>query len=78
MTDEGARNTDRPTVLLESKFHAPMLRSMHVSRPRLLARLDVERPLTLVEAPVGFGTSTLPATNPSNSSFVGCHPRCDW
>ena len=59
MSDEGDRNPTRPTVLLESKFHAPILRPMHVPRPRLLARLDVPRPLTLVEAPVGFGKTTL-------------------
>jgi LuxR family maltose regulon positive regulatory protein len=48
-------------VILESKLHPPVLHPEHVSRPRLLQRLDagMSRRLTLVVAPAGFGKSTV-------------------
>ena len=48
-------------VLVETKLHAPALRSGLVPRPQLLARLVAgrERKLTLVCAPAGWGKSTL-------------------
>ena len=48
-------------VLVETKLHAPALRSGFVPRPQLLARLVAgrERKLTLVCAPAGWGKSTL-------------------
>jgi LuxR family maltose regulon positive regulatory protein len=47
--------------LLKTKLHIPPLRSELVSRPRLIERLDtgLERTLTLVSAPAGFGKTTL-------------------
>jgi len=47
--------------LLLTKLCAPQVRSGHVRRPRLLARLNrgVEGKLTLVSAPAGFGKTTL-------------------
>lgn len=47
--------------LLETKLFAPKLRVSLVSRPRLIERLDrgVERKLTLISAPAGFGKTTL-------------------
>jgi LuxR family maltose regulon positive regulatory protein len=49
------------TPLLTTKLHVPPLRSGLVRRPRLLERLDrgLERKLTLVSAPAGFGKTTL-------------------
>ena len=47
--------------LLETKLYMPKWRPGLVSRPRLIERLDqgLERKLTLVSAPPGFGKSTL-------------------
>ena len=47
--------------LLETKLYIPRWRPGLVSRPRLIERLDqgVERKLTLVSAPAGFGKSTM-------------------
>jgi LuxR family maltose regulon positive regulatory protein len=48
-------------VILEPKVHRPVLRPEHVPRPRLLQQLDAGRTrrLTLVDAPTGYGKSTL-------------------
>jgi len=48
-------------VLLETKLHVPTPSSAFVPRPHLLALLDAGagRQLTLVEAPTGFGKTTL-------------------
>jgi LuxR family maltose regulon positive regulatory protein len=60
-----------PTPLLQTKLYVPpvrpdpstMLRTGMVPRPRLLERLDeglrLDRKLTLVSAPAGFGKTTL-------------------
>jgi LuxR family maltose regulon positive regulatory protein len=47
--------------LLASKLHVPRPRTQLVSRPLLVERLQqgLERPLTLVSAPAGFGKTTL-------------------
>ncbi|MCH7998450.1 MAG: helix-turn-helix transcriptional regulator [Chloroflexi bacterium] len=47
--------------LLETKLYIPKWRPGLVSRPRLIERLDqgIERKLTLVSAPAGFGKTTL-------------------
>ncbi|MGI9057842.1 MAG: LuxR C-terminal-related transcriptional regulator [Ktedonobacteraceae bacterium] len=47
--------------LLATKIHVPRPRPRIVHRPRLIQRLDqgMERVLTLISAPVGFGKSTL-------------------
>ena len=48
-------------VLLESKLHPPRLHASLVERARLLALLDMglERKLTLLSAPAGFGKTTV-------------------
>jgi LuxR family maltose regulon positive regulatory protein len=51
-----------PTMpLLATKLHIPRVKSELVPRPRLTGRLDesLERKLTLVSAPAGFGKTTL-------------------
>ncbi|HEY6540654.1 MAG TPA: hypothetical protein VIZ18_06940 [Ktedonobacteraceae bacterium] len=47
--------------LLAPKLHLPHLHSSHILRERLLAQLDagLERKLTLLSAPAGFGKTTL-------------------
>ena len=47
--------------LLETKLYIPKLRRGQVARPRLRERLSrgIERKLTLVSAPAGFGKTTL-------------------
>jgi LuxR family maltose regulon positive regulatory protein len=49
------------TPLLQTKLHIPATRSELVSRPRLLGLLNaaVQRKLTLLSAPAGFGKTTL-------------------
>ncbi len=51
----------RPEPLLVSKLSPPRLPSLLVSRQRLLSYLDVgvERTITLLSAPAGFGKTTL-------------------
>ena len=48
-------------TVLEAKLHPPAHHAEHISRPRLLDLLDgaASRPLTLVDAPAGFGKSIL-------------------
>ncbi len=48
-------------ALLETKLYIPKWRPGLVSRPRLIERLHhgIERKLTLVSAPAGFGGTTL-------------------
>jgi LuxR family maltose regulon positive regulatory protein len=50
-----------PGTVLAAKLRPPLLRSEHVSRPRLLRLLDyaTTRRLTLIDAPAGSGKSTL-------------------
>ena len=50
-----------PELMLEPKLRLPRLHNSLVARPRLLNRLDegLERKLTLVSAPAGFGKTTL-------------------
>jgi len=47
--------------VLATKLYIPPLRPMAVSRPRLIERLDegLQRKLTLLSAPAGFGKTTL-------------------
>jgi LuxR family maltose regulon positive regulatory protein len=49
------------TPLLTTKFHIPHVRPQLVSRPRLTERLNagLQRKLTLISAPAGFGKTTL-------------------
>ena len=50
-----------PTPLLKTKLYIPPTRAELVSRPRLLERLNagLDRKLTLISAPAGFGKTTL-------------------
>jgi LuxR family maltose regulon positive regulatory protein len=50
-----------PTSILATKLYIPPLRSNVVIRPRLRARLNegLQRKLTLISAPAGFGKTTL-------------------
>src|SRR2546425_5543682 len=52
---------DPLTPLLATKLHVPRPRAQLVHRSQLIERLQqgVERPLTLVSAPAGFGKTTL-------------------
>ena len=58
---ESAGRTGATSPLLETKLYIPKWRPGLVSRPRLIERLDqgIERKLTLVSAPAGFGKTTL-------------------
>ena len=62
--------------LLQTKLYIPPLRREQVPRPRLLERLDagLDRKLTLISAPAGFGKTTL------LSEWIASHrrggPRC--
>ena len=49
------------TALLTTRLHIPPLRSKRVPRPRLIERLNVglQRKLTLISAPAGFGETTV-------------------
>ena len=49
------------TSLLQTKLYRPPLTEDYVPRQRLYARLEkiIQRPLTLVSAPAGYGKSTL-------------------
>jgi len=59
----------QPFTLLRTKLHIPQVRSDWVRRPRLEKRLDqgLDRKLTLVSAPAGFGKSSLVASSLSES-----------
>ena len=54
----------QPFTLLRTKLHLPQARSDWVHRPRLEKRLEqgMDRKLTLVSAPAGFGKSSLVAS----------------
>ena len=45
--------------LLATKLYLPPARPNRVPRPRLIARLNQNHPLTLIAAPAGFGKTTL-------------------
>jgi LuxR family transcriptional regulator, maltose regulon positive regulatory protein len=52
---------DQDKILLRTKLHRPPITRGSIVRPRLLEQLEsgVNRPLTLVSAPAGFGKTTL-------------------
>ena len=58
---DSQRHTVAGIPLLETKLYVPRWRPGLISRPRLVERLDqgVERKLTLISAPAGFGKTTL-------------------
>jgi len=49
-----------PTII-RTKLHLPPIQKGHLHRRRLLDRLDehLQRPLTLISAPAGYGKTTL-------------------
>jgi LuxR family maltose regulon positive regulatory protein len=49
------------TPLIQTKLHRPRIDEDIVSRPRLIEQINrgLERPLTLISAPAGFGKTTL-------------------
>ena len=61
--------TSQSFILLRTKLHQPQVRSDWARRPRLLKQLDLglDRRLTLVSAPAGFGKSSLVASSLSES-----------
>jgi LuxR family maltose regulon positive regulatory protein len=61
--------TAQPFTLLRTKLHTPQVRGDWVRRPRLEKRLKqgMDRRLTLVSAPAGFGKSSLVASALSES-----------
>ena len=62
MTDSPSANVASPTtVLLKPKLHAPLPRPEYLLRPRLLKLLTSgsERKITLIDAPPGYGKTTL-------------------
>jgi LuxR family maltose regulon positive regulatory protein len=67
MSRQGA--TAQPFILLRTKLHQPQVRSDWVRRPRLEKWLKqgLDRKLTLVSAPAGFGKSSLVASSLAES-----------
>ena len=65
----------QPTQILATKLFIPPLPPKAVLRPRLVERLDegLQRKLTLVSAPAGFGKTTL-----LSAWVAGCHDRVAW
>lgn len=67
--------------LLATKFHMPRPRPLLVHRSRLINRLEqsLQRTLTLISAPVGFGKTTLLAkwlhTHPSSVAWLSLEPQ---
>ncbi len=64
-----------PTPILATKLYIPPLRPHVVSRPRLLERLNegLQRKLTLIAAPAGFGKTTL-----VSEWVAGCQRPAAW
>ena len=61
VTQDGPSGRVREVPLLRTKLYLPSLRPEWVSRPRLVERLNanLDRKLTIVSAPAGFGKTTL-------------------
>ena len=64
-----------PTPILATKLYIPPPRAKIVLRPRLIERLNegLERKLTLVSAPAGFGKTTL-----VSEWVAGCQRQVAW
>ena len=59
--------------LRRGKLRAPLLSDGAVPRPRVLQRIDaLDRPLTLIVAPAGFGKTTVAA------QWAAAHPPTAW
>lgn len=74
-SDRGRRHSGAHGPLLLSKLRAPRTVSDHVLRPRLIQLIEegVDRKLTLVITPAGYGKSTLVEQWMSQSSLA-----CGW
>jgi LuxR family transcriptional regulator, maltose regulon positive regulatory protein len=62
LTNDDASPGDRPVdFMLEAKLRPPPVRSEWVTRTRLIEELDraIQRPVTLVAAPAGYGKTTV-------------------
>src|SRR5512136_1536487 len=66
--------------LIRTKIFVPLLRPGLIPRPRLLDRLDegLERPLTLVSAPPGYGKTTLLAAWAGRAAERGTMRGLAW
>lgn len=64
------RPTTSDLLLLETKLYRPQWSADLVSRPRLIYRINLQRKLTLVSAPAGFGKTTLLA------EWIAAVPNC--
>src|SRR5437660_6616079 len=64
-----------PTPILATKLYIPRLRPNVVIRPRLIERLNegLQRKLTLIAAPAGFGKTTL-----LSAWVAGCDRQVAW
>ena len=64
-----------PTPILATKLYAPPPRPSIVARPRLIERLSegLDRKLTLISAPAGFGKTTL-----VGEWVAGCRKPAAW
>ena len=64
-----------PTPILATKLYIPAPRPKVVLRPRLIERLNegLQRKLTLISAPAGFGKTTL-----VSEWVAGCHRPVAW
>ena len=65
--------------ILNTKLNPPLLRSDILDRPRLIEQLDrnIQRALTLIVAPAGYGKSTLAAQWLESSSLPGAWVSLD-
>ena len=59
--DENSTSSPEIVTLLRTKLYVPRLAADLIERPHLLAHLDrgLDRKLTLVSAPAGYGKTTL-------------------
>ena len=69
-----------PPPLLTTKLYIPPVRPELVSRPRLIERLNagLQRKLTLVSAPAGFGKTTLLSEWIGESANQRCGRPVAW
>ena len=71
------------TPLLQTKLYVPSPRPERVPRPRLIERLErgLDRKLTLISAPAGFGKTTLVSEwlhgQERRAAWISILDRCD-
>ncbi len=71
----GVRLPTRTVTILATKLNPPRVRADIIDRPRLTQRLDrsLDRKLTLLSAPAGYGKTTL-----LSAWIEETHPRLGW